>query len=182
MATCTPEGLIANLSQDQTRDLIGYLRNARQVPLPVEGQILISDDRIKVAEVNRGTVDQQNMRNFKTDSWSGNSQLWWRQGQPTDRVVLQFNHPEAGRYEVFAMFTKAHDYGTFRVKLNGQTGIGEIDLFNKDAVITTGDVSLGKHQIKAGLNQLTVELLGANPAASPGKMFGLDHLKLVPVK
>ena len=66
--------------------------------------------------------------------------------------------------------------------LNGQTGIGEIDLFNKDAVITTGDVSLGKHQIKAGLNQLTVELLGANPAASPGKMFGLDHLKLVPVK
>ncbi len=177
-----PEGLIANLTPDQTRDLIGYLQSPKQVPLPVEGEIIIGDDQLKVAEVNRGTVQQQDMGGFKADSWSGDSQLWWTKGQPGDRVVIQFENENPGSYEVFAVFTKAHDYGTFRVKLNGEIGLESIDLFYKDAVITTGDVSLGKHGMKAGLNQLVIELLGANPAASPGKMIGIDHLKLIPVK
>jgi len=177
-----PEGLIANLDPQQTKDLFAYLQSPRQVPLPVEGEIMVGDDKLKVAEVNRGTVQQQGMGDFKADTWSNGTQLWWTKGEPGDRVVIQFGNEVAGLYEVFAVFTKAHDYGTFRVKLNGETGLEEIDLFNKNAVITTGDVSLGKHEIKAGLNQLIVELLGANPAASPGKMIGIDHLKLVPVK
>ncbi|MBX3742831.1 MAG: c-type cytochrome [Akkermansiaceae bacterium] len=175
-----PEGLIANLTSDETRDLIGYLQSPRQVPLPVEGEIIIGDDLLKVAEVNRGTVQKQNMEGFKAASWSGDSHLWWTQGETGDRIVIQFESAVEGNYAVSAVFTKAHDYGIFRVKLNGVTVVENIDLYNKGTVITTGDVDLGKQPVKKGLNQLVVELLGANPAASQGKMFGIDHLHLVP--
>jgi putative heme-binding domain-containing protein len=177
-----PEGLIANLTSEQIRDLIGYLQSPRQVPLPVEGEITIGDDKLKVAEVNRGTVQQQSMSGFKADSWSGTTHLWWTKGQPGDRIVIQFNQEKAGRYEIFGVFTKAHDYGKFRVKLNGQTALESIDLFNKANVVTTGELVLGTHELKAGLNQLVLEMLGANPEASPGNMAGIDHLKLVPAK
>lgn len=174
-----PEGLIANLTPDEIRDLIGYLKSPHQVALPVAGEIIIGDDQLKVAEVNRGTVQKQSMGGFKADSWSDDSQLWWTQGQLGDRIVLQFEIAKSGLYAVSAVFTKAHDYGDFRVKLNGEVVLESIDLYHEDTVVTTGDVSLGKHDLKAGLNQLVVELIGVNPAASPGKMFAIDHLRLV---
>lgn len=175
-----PEGLIANLTADETRDLIGYLQSSRQVPLPVEGEILVGDEQLKVAEVNRGTVEKQSMLHFKEDSWTENSQLWWKQGKAGDRIVLQFESPLEGSYRMFAVFTKAHDYGIFRVNLNGETVLEKVDLFNKGSVITTGEMDLGERRLKAGLNQLVVELLGDNPEASRGMMFGIDHLRFVP--
>ena len=177
-----PEGLIANLTSDQTRDLIGYLQSPRQVPLPVDGEIIIGDDRIKVAEVNRGNVQQQNMSGFKADSWSDNSQIWWTKGEVGDRLVLRFESAKAGDYEVLSVFTKAHDYGKFRITLNGESAIPEIDLYSNQNVATTGDVTLGRHAIKAGLNELILEILTPNPKASMGNMVGIDHLTLVPVK
>jgi putative heme-binding domain-containing protein len=177
-----PEGLLANLTEEQVRDLIGYLQSPTQVPLPVAGEILIGDDQIKVAEVNRGTIQQQSMTKFKADSWSAGTQLWWTDGQPGDRVVLQFESAAEGRYDIHAVFSKAHDYGTFRLKINGQPAIDSIDLFHRPDVITTGDVPAGAHLIKAGLNQLIIEMLEPNPAATPKNMFGLDHLRMVPAE
>jgi putative membrane-bound dehydrogenase-like protein len=175
-----PEGLISNLTPEETRDLIAYLQSPRQVPLPVDGEIFVGDDMLKVAEVNRGNVQRQNMKGFKGDSWSNGSQLWWTQGQVGDRIVIQFESSVEGEYGVSGVFTKAHDYGVFRVRLNDTTVVENLDLYNKAAVITTGEVKMGKQMIKKGLNQLVVELLGANEAASRGKMFGIDHLRLVP--
>ncbi len=175
-----PEGLLANLTDIQTRDLIGYLQSPEQVPLPVPGEIVIADDRIMVAEVNRGAVEQQNMAGFRTDSWSGGSQLWWTGGQPGDRIVLQFESPDEGRYVVTGVFTKAFDYGIVRMKLNGDTANERMDLYEKSKVITTGEVRLGTHAIRKGANQLVVEMLGRNPQAAPQFMFGIDHLTLAP--
>jgi putative heme-binding domain-containing protein len=177
-----PEGLISNLDLQQTKDLFAYLQSPRQVSLPVDGEIMIGDDKLKVAEVNRGAVQQQPMSGFKADTWSGGTHLWWTKGQPGDRVVIQFSLENAGRYDVGAVFTKAHDYGKFRVKLNGETVVESIDLFNKATVITTGEISLGTREMKAGLNQLVLELLGANQEATPGNMAGIDHLRLVPAR
>lgn len=181
-ASMMPEGLMANLTDDERRDLIGYLQSPAQVPLPVEGEIMIGDDALKVAEVNRGVVQQQPMGGFHEDRWTGDSQVWWKQGQPGDRVVLQFPVEKEGAYEVFAVFTKAHDYGKFRVKLNDSVAIPEIDLFDKEKVVTTGEIALGKHTLTAGNNRFVLELLGKNPEASPGHMAGIDHLRLVPAK
>ncbi|GAA5129224.1 c-type cytochrome [Luteolibacter yonseiensis] len=177
-----PEGLLANLSPEQRRDLIGYLQSPKQVPLPVEGEIVVGDDRINVAEVNRGSVQQQPMLSFKADTWSGNSQLWWKNGEKGDRLVLRFESPSAGVFDVHGVFGMAPDYGRFRILLNGKIALESIDLYNKDVVITTGEINLGKHEIKKGLNQLILEILPANPEATPGNMAGIDHLRLLPVK
>jgi putative membrane-bound dehydrogenase-like protein len=177
-----PEGLIANLTQEQTRDLIAYLQSPRQVPLPVEGEIMISDDDLKAVEVNRGDVRKQDMSGFKADSWSDNSQIWWTKGQVGDRLVLRFKSPEAGDHEVLAVFTKAHDYGKFRITFNGEPASDGIDLYSNQGVMTTGDVSLGRHAVKKGSNELILEILAPNPKASMGNMAGIDHLLLVPVK
>jgi putative membrane-bound dehydrogenase-like protein len=177
-----PEGLIANLTPEDTRDLIGYLQSPRQVPLPVEGEIIIGDDQLKVAEANRGNVQKQGMAQFKGDTWSGDSQLWWTRGEVTDRLVLRFESPVAGMHEVLGVFTKAHDYGKFRISLNGETVIEEIDLYEADGVSTTGVVSLGRKAIKQGTNDLIIEVLTPNPKASRGNMLGIDHLVLLPVK
>lgn len=181
-ASMMPEGLIANLSELEVRDLIGYLGNERQVPLPVENEVIINNDSLDVAEVNRGSVSQQNMAAFKEDRWSEDSQIWWTQGDRGDRLVLSFQSEQTASYEVLAVFTKAPDYGSFRVSVNGEVGLKEIDLFEPGRVVTTGEVSLGIHQIVKGKNLLVAELLGANPDASPGMMLGIDHLRLVPSK
>ncbi|MES2659068.1 MAG: PVC-type heme-binding CxxCH protein [Verrucomicrobiota bacterium] len=177
-----PEGLLANLSPVQARDLIAYLQSEKQVPLPVAGEIVIGDDQLHVAEVNRGTVQQQPMTSFTADTWSGNSQLWWISGEKGDRVVLQFESPAEGGFEVSGVFTMAHDYGRFRILLNGEVAAESIDFFHKQAVITTGEVALGKHPIRKGSNRLTLEILEPNPQATPGNMAGIDHLRLQPAK
>ncbi|HVJ46290.1 MAG TPA: hypothetical protein VM511_07890, partial [Luteolibacter sp.] len=123
-----------------------------------------------------------NMSGFKADSWSDNSQIWWTKGEVGDRLVLRFESAKAGDYEVLSVFTKAHDYGKFRITLNGESAIPEIDLYSNQNVATTGDVTLGRHAIKAGLNELILEILTPNPKASMGNMVGIDHLTLVPAK
>lgn len=179
-ASMMPEGIIANLSEDDVRDLVAYLGSGRQVPLPVENEIIIGDAELEVAEVNRGNVSQQRMTAFKEDSWSDDSQLWWTKGEVGDRLVLSFPSEQAGKYEVLAVFTKAPDYGKFRMSVNREVGVEEIDLFEPGRVVSTGEVSLGVHQIVKGKNQFVAELLGANPSATPGMMLGIDQLRLVP--
>jgi putative membrane-bound dehydrogenase-like protein len=177
-----PEGLLANLSPEQRRDLIGYLQSAKQVPLPVAGEIIVGNDQLDVAEVNRGTVQQQPMSSFEADTWSESSQLWWKGAEKGDRLVLQFESPAAGDYDISGVFTMAHDYGKFRILINGEVAMDALDLYNKETVITTGEISLGKHEIKKGNNRLILEILAANPEATQGNMAGIDHLRLQPVK
>ncbi|MBK1881482.1 c-type cytochrome [Luteolibacter pohnpeiensis] len=176
-----PEGLLANLSTEEARDLIGYLQSPQQVPLPVPGEIIIGDQDLKVAELNRGVIQQQSMATFKADQWSGGTQLWWQQGQPGDRAILRFPCEKPGNYEVFAVLTEARDYAKIRISLNGEPGIDSFDGFHQPEVITSGEISLGTHEIKADGNELVLKIIGANPQAVPAYMAGIDHLRLAPV-
>jgi hypothetical protein len=47
---------------------------------------------------------------------------------------------------------------------------------------TKPPVSLGTHHLTAGDHKLTVEIVGANPKAVKGFMFGLDEVFLEPTK
>lgn len=176
-----PEGLLDHLSADDARDLIAYLQSPRQVPLPSPGEVLVGDEMMKVADVGRGTVVPQGMAGFGAGMWSGDRQLWWTGGKPGDRLVLEFTAPRAGRHEVFAVFTQAHDYGVVRLSLNGAAA-GDFDLFHPRQVVTTGEVMLGAFELAAGVQKLAVEITGAHPDATKSHMFGIDHVRLVPVE
>lgn len=112
-------------------------------------------------------------------NWSGDGQVWWRGAAPGDHLTLLFSAPKPGPYEVYAAFTNAHDYGTFRVTVNREKAMDSLDLYSQESAITPA-LSLGTHQLSDAGNQLTVELTGKRPAAAPSYMFGLDYITLQP--
>ncbi len=177
-----PEGLLENLTETEVRDLVAYLQSPRQVPLPSPHEILVDDERLEIAEVTAGQVRPQDMHAFDGGTWTSDRQLWWTGGKTGDRLELQFDVPESGRYEVFAAFTMAHDYATIDASLNGRTVAEGLDLFHKPAVVTTGDLPLGVHRLDAGRQTLTLEITGANEDATPLHMVGLDHLRILPAE
>jgi len=186
-----PEGLLQPLTPEQVASLIAYLQSSGQVPLPgqipsidpVTGKIpgALEGEQIEVLKITGGRTQTQPMGSFKAGSWSGQSQLWWSDGKPGDQLTLALHAPAAGRYEVLAVLTKAVDYGVMSASINDSEPTPPIDLFNKPDVITTGAISLGSHQLAAGVNTLQFTLAPPNPAALPRNMVGLDYVFLIPI-
>jgi putative membrane-bound dehydrogenase-like protein len=185
-----PEGQLKEFPPDDIRDLIAYLASPRQVPLPGEGPYYdeqarrvagaIEGEAMTIVSTTSGSAGGQGMSGFSADHWSGDSQLWWTGGEPGAKLTLSFDVREAGDYEVYAVMTKARDYGIVDLTLDGKPVGGPIDLFNNPEVITTGPLNLGTHTLTAGEHQLTIEVRAANPAAVKAYMFGLDYLYLSP--
>src|SRR5690606_7264327 len=146
-----------------------------KVPGALEGA------QMEVLKITGGRVQTHPMGSFKADSWSGKSQLWWSDGKPGDQLTLALHAPEAGRYEVMAVMTRAVDYGVVSANISGSEPSPPIDLFNKPDVITTGAISLGTHELAAGVNPLQFTLAPPNPSALPRNMMGLDYVFLIPV-
>jgi hypothetical protein len=122
------------------------------------------------------------MSSFKAAQWSGSSHVWWTGARPGGRLVLEVPLEVRGRYEIVAVCSKAHDYGTVTLAWNGAKPTAPIDLYDKDAVTVTPEVSLGVFDLEPGTVPLTVDIVGENPAATKAWMFGLDYVRFVPVK
>jgi len=187
-----PENQLAQLPPEEARDLVAYLRHPGQVPLPgegpppfdAEGRIpgAIEGEALALAARPAGEARPQPMGSFKAARWSGASQVWWTGAKPGARLVLEVPVERPGRYEVMAVCTKAHDYGTVTLAFGDGRPTAPLDLFDKDAVVITPEVSLGVFDLEPGTVPLTVEIVGENPAATKAWMFGLDYVRLVPVQ
>lgn len=146
-------------------DVVEVLR----VPGALEGESL------KVVSMSGGTREIQDIPDQR---WSDDQQLWWRDGKPGDKLVLEFPVDKSGRYLVVVELTKARDYGVVRLAIDGR-GAKEFDRYHPS--VEHDRLELGQFEWEAGTRQLTVEIIGSNPAAVPRHMFGLDYLQLVPV-
>jgi hypothetical protein len=51
-------------------------------------------------------------------------------------------------------------------------------LYNNGVIPTDPPLAIGTYDMTAGEHQLTVEIVGANPQAIKGYMFGLDEVLL----
>ena len=51
-----------------------------------------------------------------------------------------------------------------------------IDLYSSGKVIATDEMSLGEFELEKGQHVLTIEIVGANPAAIKRYIFGIDYL------
>lgn len=131
------------------------------------------------ARVSGGRVRVQQMANF-AGTWSGDAQLWWVEASPGDQLVLPMEAPKAGTYELVGFFTRAQDYGIVRLLVNGRPAGALMDGYGT-GVEPTGPVSFGKVELKAGMNELTVELVGKDVRAgghSDGYLVGIDGFLL----
>lgn len=181
-----PMGLFAALSNEQVRDLVAYLASPTQVPLPGEegsedGPMIVpgalEGESLKIL-AKTGNPAPQNMKGFKDSRWSGDTQLWWTGAKPGDRLTLALPVAQAGHYEIKAVFTRAPDYGTIRVLLDGKPlSDKQFDFFGW-RVTATPLLTLGERELTAGEHELTFEITGANPEAVKSYMVGLDYLWL----
>lgn len=131
------------------------------------------------ATVTGGKLQVQDMGNW-ANGWSGNAQLWWVEAKPGDKLTLPITAPADGTYELTGFFTRAGDYGIFRTSLNG-TPIGSLVDGYSTKVEPTGPVPYGPVQLKKGVNQLTIEIVGKESRAagySEGYLVGIDGFQV----
>ncbi|MFZ5831251.1 MAG: DUF2961 domain-containing protein [Planctomycetota bacterium] len=144
---------------------------ARPDPGPgVEGETLKLLDR---------TGGRTLVQRLPSAGWSGDKQLWWRDGAIGDKLVVGFPVEKEGRYQLAADLTKAGDYAIVQIGVNGQAA-GKFDRYFGS--VEYDRVDLGIFALKAGENKLEVEIVGNNPSAEKRQMFGLDFLSIKPAK
>ena len=178
-----PEGLLDALSKEQVINLVAYLQFPDGFPATSPGvwrlDGAIEGESLKVISVTGGKTSNQKMGGFKASRWSGDDHLWWTGGKVGDTLTLALPIAAKGTYEVKFVCTKAHDYGTFELRLDGKLlGAEGYDLYHPAEVVTTGELNGGRHELDVGEHRLEVKILAPNPAATPRNMFGLDYLKL----
>ncbi|MHC4700785.1 MAG: glycoside hydrolase family 172 protein [Planctomycetota bacterium] len=131
----------------------------------------IEGETLKIVRRSGGVTEIQNIPSFR---WSNNRQLWWRNAEEQDELVVEFVIDQAGDYDVTLGVTTAVDYGIVRIDVNSQTMAKSLDLYNPSVV--AAEVKLGVCRLARGKNTLKVTILGANPAAVKSHMFGLDYI------
>jgi hypothetical protein len=139
-------------------------------PAPVEGAI--EGEKMRVVERTGGTSENQG------GFWnlSNGEQVWWMDGKPGDRLVLEFEVPMSGTYNVVANLCHAADYGVHEVFVNG-TRAGEFDFYGTG--VNWKKLSLGSHTLTRGPARIEVRVVRSNPLANPKRhMFGLDYILL----
>jgi hypothetical protein len=142
----------------------------------------IEGEAVRVLKVSAGKTAVQKMGGFKKDRWSGDAQLFWTGSKAGETLTLELEVGAAGTYDVSAVMTMAGDYATVQFVVDGKP-LGEpLDLYNSPDVITSGVVKLGTVELKEGSHHLSIRITGANPAAAPKFMVGLDYLLLKPTK
>ncbi|MHC4743825.1 MAG: glycoside hydrolase family 172 protein, partial [Planctomycetota bacterium] len=138
-------------------------------PRIVEGAI--EGENVTVLEKTGGTTEIQHSMNF---NWSRNAQLWWRDGRVNDRLLVEFEVPQSGTYNVTLGITKAIDYAICRIEINGEIKARSADFFNNGVIAR--ELRLGRCRLLKGKNKLRVTITGSNPEAIKKHMFGLDYI------
>jgi len=146
-------------------------RSVEDIIKPRHVENALEGEALKVTEYTGGTTEIQNLPQYR---WSNNQQLWWRNADEQDRMIVEFSAEEAGDYEVTLGTTKARDYAIVRLTVNGETKIESLDLYNPSVVAV--DITLPICRLRQGKNTLEVTVLGANPEAVKSHMFGLDYI------
>lgn len=146
-------------------DRFGYWTNS---PMQAGGFKLIGEPA--------GNVETQDLTGFGVGKWEKNRQLWWTGAQPGAKLNLSITAPAGGAKGLGVSLTKAPDYGIVQFYLDDVKAGPTIDLY-ETKVVPSGLISLGSQQITPGEHKLTVEIIGANPAAVKSYMFGMDRIQ-----
>ena len=139
----------------------------------VEGESLVS------LRVDGSAPKKENRVHFEeAGPWSGDAHLIWQGIKPGNELVLGFNAPEEGTYQVAAYLSQSSDYGIHRLSVNDKPAGDPIDLFSPTPS-RMGPVDLGVFELKKEGNRLVVRVVSSSKSASPKNCsFGLDCLVL----
>ncbi|QDT02073.1 FG-GAP repeat protein [Rubripirellula lacrimiformis] len=126
--------------------------------------------------VSGGSAKPQDMSGFRGDQWSGNAQLWWTGGRPSDKLTLELP-AFTGVVDLEVVLTCAGDYAVVQLSLDDQPLGKPVDLYDR-SVVTTGVLSFPKVNVEGSKHTLGVQIVGANPKAKQSYMFAIDYLRI----
>ena len=116
------------------------------------------------------------------DGVSAGRHLWWHAGmKPGDTLAVSFPAPQAGKYHLLGRFVRAKDYGIHQLAVNGQKAGEPIDFYEPEVTVSK-EMDLGVFDLKAGDNEFSATVVGANEKAVKAYMLGLDYLRLKAVE
>jgi hypothetical protein len=133
-----------------------------------------------IASVSGGELRAQDMSSFK-GAWGNNAQLWWVGAKPGDKLTLPLTAPADGIYEIIGFFTSAADYGIFKTSINGKQ-VGHLFDGYHPSVQPSGPIQIGKVELKKGVNNVVIELIGKDARSagfSDGYLVGVDGFHLI---
>jgi len=137
---------------------------SNKLQLTIEGENLIGGNMLK------GRIGYQSNPN---NLWSDGMQLFWRDMEKGDKADLEFDCAFPGEYDFTGIFTIAPNNGVFNLYFNGKQVASNLNLYNSQ--IDVKEILIGKINLKAGKNILTVELV-TYPEGINNIRFGVDKL------
>lgn len=158
-------------------------------PLPIEKRTGYYDltpategESLRVVEATGGKTEVQELvtnADIGESIFSGGRQLWWRDAKNGNRLTVAVPVANAGRYKVILGGTAARDHGSVAISAEKTPILAEVDYFSD--TLGPATTNLGEHDLARGEWNLTIEMRGKHPSAT-GQLFGIDYVKLIPVK
>ena len=140
----------------------------------------LQGERLKEISVSGGKTRVQALNPTNGFKWEGNKQRWWTDGKIGDSWKLQFEL--AGdvvptTYKLTAEFTKANDYGSANILIDGEIVQENISFF-EPKLGKTGPLDLGTVKFGHGKHEIELKLVDPDERAHPRNMIGLDWIEL----
>lgn len=105
--------------------------------------------------------------------FTGNKHLWWHEAKPGDKLHLRFKSKEEGVFKLMANLTKAPEFSTVRMWVNGKKVTNDFNGYSE--AFKTEKVELGKFKLEKGDNYLEIKILENSPDADRA-FFGVDFI------
>jgi hypothetical protein len=137
----------------------------------------LQGEHLRVVSISAGNWEVQNATNW---GWSNNAQLWWMDGGVKGQLKAEFEVENEGDYWLTLNFTKAVDYGDFKLMINDQAVGKSFKGYHsgKEKQVITETAKLGQFHLNKGVNTLQLEVTGKDPKAVNRYMVGIDYLKI----
>jgi hypothetical protein len=171
---------VDSLSVQQIRRLRWFLneRRAQHMKLPKNAPAgALEAEQLEILASQGGRCSTQEMDVFGAGNWSQGRQLFCHSdGLLWVRVRLPSSSSERQRLDLY--LTRAPDFGILEVLLDGRPIGAAYDAW-APAVLASGAIDLGEHQLAAGDHELSFIVRAKNPA-SEAFHIGIDAVALVP--
>lgn len=139
----------------------------------VPEKLIQLDERQSAYEMKGGTPRM----NEQTLSFTSGEQVLLTNDKVGFEVTVPFRLDEAITGLVMLKQLKSHDFGIYRIKLNGRVpeGMDQVDLYAPR--VTGSEIHFGFQKLPAGENTITFECVGRN-ANSTNYYLGIDALRV----
>ena len=135
--------------------------------------------RIEVETMRVVSCAQGRVQRVRRADWSGGQCLSWNDGEPSAALVLAFELPTAGEFELSFHFGSRAPGTGIALALNGE--VLPLEATKKPSQFGPGgELCLGRHALVAGRHELTLTILEADSKATPRFEVLLDYLALQP--